>query len=90
MKTKGNGVSNSRFISWLYYLNMFDFNTELHNGYSGEIVLADCLSRMFEQTSTVVEITLIRVPFWTSSAMPLVEYSEEHKLDLNLINQSEC
>ena len=85
LRVKANGIPNSRVIRWFDYLNMFDFNTELHGGTSGEMCLADCLSRLLGTKGDNPHVLLLRMPFWTYSGIPLVEFANAQKSDNDFI-----
>ena len=89
LKTKASGTPNHRVIRWLDYLSIFDFNTQHHNGSSGEMSLADCLSRLIETSENSKNvINLLKMPFWTTCGIPLVEFSIAQERDKNLMERA--
>ena len=84
LKAKTSGSPNYRVLRWLDYLNRFDFCTKLFKGTDGEMCLADTISRLTRENAS---INLLKMPFWTTNGIAIVDFIVAQENDDDLQNK---
>ena len=84
LKVKTSGSPNHRVVRWQNYLSRFDFCTKLYKGTDGEMCLADTISRL---TRAKESINLLKLPFWTTNGIAMVDFILAQEGDKDLLNK---
>ena len=100
LRLKPSGAPNSRLIRWLEFISQFSFTTEHHKGDTGPMNLADCLSRMIKPEGELEDLTktdkivaslsLLKLPYWTKTGIPTIDFIDAQQNDKNLLNGTGC